>query len=129
MKSTLIHILIFLLVMTSFAKVVGVVVWRVQMDKIAATTCINKNKPALKCKGKCHLMKMNQDDVADTNNKSALPVLKSVFDFQPFFNQENESISLGFNTMTEEILNNFYINSPKVSGATRTLIKPPQAIS
>jgi hypothetical protein len=116
--------------MTTFAKVIGVVVWRVKMDKIAITTCVNKNKPALKCKGKCQLMKMNQnDDVADTNNQSALPVLKSVFEFQPFFKQENEGTFIGFQFITDEILNNFFINFPKVSGATLTLIKPPQIIS
>lgn len=75
MNKSLVFFILFLVFFHAFAKVAYVIYWRIHQEKIAATSCINKNKPAMKCKGKCQLMKMA--DVADQkDSKATIPPLQ-----------------------------------------------------
>ena len=55
---------------------VGVSVWFfMNRDKIAEKYCVNKNRPALKCNGKCYLSKKMKEAAAEDN---AVPIPEGI---------------------------------------------------
>lgn len=49
-------LLTILMTLPVFSKVVVYFNWKINQDYISKNLCVNKNKPVLKCKGKCQLM-------------------------------------------------------------------------
>jgi len=56
-------------------KTIVTIQWSINQDYIAKNLCINKNKPALKCDGKCHLRKelKKTEETNENNGKSTVP--------------------------------------------------------
>lgn len=55
---------------------VGVSVWFfMNREKIAEKYCVNKNRPALKCNGKCYLSKKMKEAAAEDN---AIPIPEGI---------------------------------------------------
>lgn len=56
-------------------KTIVIIQWSINQDFIAKNLCINKNKPALKCDGKCHLKKelKKTEETNENNGKSTVP--------------------------------------------------------
>ena len=70
-------ILIFLLLTQIFSRWLVVVDFTINREFIAKVLCINKEKPKLKCAGKCQLMKkMAQEENKDS--KSSVPANTNV---------------------------------------------------
>ena len=57
MKSVLLIGLAFVVFFTSMARTVVVADFLLNEDYITKVLCVNKDKPAMKCNGKCHLSK------------------------------------------------------------------------
>ena len=85
MNKSQVFFILFLILFHAFAKVAYVIYWRIHQEKIAATTCINKDKPALKCKGKCQLMKMATPDDQKDSKATVPPLHKQPNPFQYIF--------------------------------------------
>lgn len=106
---------------------VGVIVsWKFNQTYIAENLCINKNKPEMKCDGKCHLQKQLKsiEDKSDTEKDASLPLKLKNLDGDNFVTTsdlfvhsllEVTSFSMG------SILNNLYSFDYK-----NTCFKPPQ---
>ena len=63
-------ILLILEVLLPFGVKTGTIIhFKLNQAEIAAKYCVNKNKPKLKCDGKCHLMK----SLDDLEKKSEIP--------------------------------------------------------
>lgn len=62
MKFFAVPILIFLMATQAFSKWVLLLEFRWNQDYIAHNLCVNKARPALKCGGKCQLMKRLAED-------------------------------------------------------------------
>lgn len=56
-------------------KTIVIIQWSINQDYIAKNLCINKNKPTLKCDGKCHLKKelKKTEETNENNGKSTVP--------------------------------------------------------
>jgi hypothetical protein len=71
MKFIAVPILILLIMTQTFSKWVMIADYNINRDYIANNLCENKAKPALKCKGKCQLMKkMAAEENQDKNQGS-----------------------------------------------------------
>ena len=71
MKLITTTILIFLLLTQVFSKWLLVIDYNLNKEYIAKTLCINKQKPKLKCAGKCQLMKkMSEEENTNTTQGS-----------------------------------------------------------
>ena len=70
-----------------------VLYYQLNIDYIVENYCVNKERPALKCDGKCYLSKQLQTiDASDNSkNKEGLAVFES---FIPLFYQENIPITI-----------------------------------
>ena len=90
-------------------------------DAITKNYCINKNKPAMHCNGKCHLKKQIQKQ----ESKENLPPLKL---------KQNEEINLFslsntehcFYSLCHKKIRNFYF-SKKYGSPSFDIFHPPQA--
>jgi hypothetical protein len=71
MKLITTTILIFLLLTQVFSKWLLVIDYNLNKEYIAKTLCVNKEKPKLKCAGKCQLMKkMSEEESSNTTQGS-----------------------------------------------------------
>ncbi|MFZ1704760.1 MAG: hypothetical protein WAT79_10475 [Saprospiraceae bacterium] len=112
--------------LSSFSKVVSVVQWKWNQEFIAQNLCINKEKPILKCKGKCHLMKMMED--TEPNEDSQSPPQKLGFDIYPF---DLLSYSLNLhkvNLLSQEKNLISYIDHKYSANYSIKLVKPPESM-
>jgi hypothetical protein len=57
------------MIVQSFNKLFIVVDYQLNKEFIAKNLCVNRNRPAMHCNGKCHMMKlMKQDEKKDQEN-------------------------------------------------------------
>lgn len=61
-KSSVTYFLLTLMLIHSFSQVVITVDYLVNQESITEKYCVNKDKPQLNCKGKCHLSKELKKD-------------------------------------------------------------------
>lgn len=102
--------------------------WKINQEQITAEHCINKNRPELKCAGKCYLSKiLNKNEDRDylnktKNNNHKLELLKKIDYF----------LSIGFEYNTISLINcnstnytiHFSLNSTK-EGYLLLQFRPP----
>jgi hypothetical protein len=74
MKSVLLISLAFVVFFSSMARAVVVADFLLNEDYIAKVLCVNKDKPAMKCNGKCHLAKQLQKQDKAENTSKNIPV-------------------------------------------------------
>ena len=58
----------------------------VHQDEVIALFCINKDKPEIKCNGKCHLSKQLLDEASSSSNEKDVlpaPILSLLFVYSP----------------------------------------------
>ena len=80
----------------SFKEIVQYAAFKLNQDSISALFCINKDKPELKCDGKCYLKKSIQ--ASEKENKQSKPVpppdeKSLVVYFENSFHASNASIA------------------------------------
>lgn len=106
---------------------VGVLVsWKLNQTYIVENLCINKNKPEMKCNGKCHLQKQLKrvEDKQDNNNRTSLPLKLKILETDNFVGNSESFVPAISETMSHSpisILNNLYSFDYK-----NTCFKPPQ---
>jgi hypothetical protein len=85
--------LILLLSLQCFYKLGVITYFHVNRGYIAEILCINKEKPAMKCHGRCFLEKTL--DLADdtASNEGVPPIKNQIADFPVFLVSENFSLS------------------------------------
>lgn len=87
MRFIAIPILILLLLSQCFSNWVVVLSWKINRDYIAKNLCINRNRPQLKCGGKCILMQRleakQKEEEKQATPQLNLPVI--VFSSKTFF--------------------------------------------
>lgn len=89
-------------------------------DYIASTLCENKDKPELKCEGKCHLKKEIQENSEDGNEEQE--VANSLM--LEFLNH-SDNFELKLNESSAIMKFHFY-TEPVVAGFTSSIFRPPQ---
>ena len=82
MKNILSYFLALIICLPLFSKVSVVLVWKINQKYIIENLCVNKAKPVLKCKGKCHLMSKLNDTREDPN--VPMPEKVKELKLQPF---------------------------------------------
>jgi hypothetical protein len=60
-------------------------VWKWNQEVISKTLCVNKDKPLMKCKGKCQLMKMNEENNDAADQKIPPPMSKKSMEWPLFW--------------------------------------------
>ena len=108
----------------SFRVIIPFVEYWVNYDYISKVLCINKDKPELKCNGKCHLMKQiaktsEQESTNNSSNKNTN--LSKTLDS---FLVENSKQFLPKITTKKQIKLNYYFNLYHFLFHTK-LLKPP----
>ena len=105
------------------AKFIIVADYVVNKDFIAKTLCENKNKPKLKCNGKCHLAKQ-----LDKQDKKEKPTTSSKDKFEIVYfqsiNQDvnNEKVIIS----VEEKKSKFYYSENRKSTFLNSIFQPPR---
>ncbi len=84
--------LVFVLLLPLFSKVTVFAVWKYNQKYIIENLCINKSKPALKCKGKCNLMKNLQE--TEDKEDTPYPEKAKEFKMQPTIAPKNIALLL-----------------------------------
>lgn len=89
MKKAFASILFIILVLQPSIKIGTVLYYQLNIDYIVEKYCVNKERPQLKCNGKCYLAKKLQLQQATTTEASDETILISET-FIPLFYQKNE---------------------------------------
>jgi len=105
--------------------VIPVLEYIVNYDYISKKLCINKDKPALKCNGKCHLMKqlakVSDDEKPISNDKKD----NSKQEVEILFYQEvSRLIFFSDFCFINKFTNSFYLNLYRLD-ATDSIFHPP----
>ena len=81
-KNFIIFFLVSVMTIQLSHKMLFVLHYSIYKQEIAASKCVNKDKPKLKCNGKCHLKKKLEEKTQQSpNNDSTLPgLLKKIFE-------------------------------------------------
>lgn len=116
--------ILFLLVMTQiFSKWLLVAEYAVNQDFIAKNLCKNKEKPKLKCHGKCQLMKKMAAETENNNSGSGSGAAKSSLpEVLPF--DDLSSISVTAPSPIQVFHNSFYILKA-YTAPTNAVFHPP----
>lgn len=98
---SLILLSVFLL---TFSRVIIYADYFINKDYIAKVLCINKDKPKMHCKGKCHLQKQLKEE--EKKEQSPVNPIKGKNEVQLF--SQNHSALFLFNPVTEEKSTTYY---------------------
>jgi hypothetical protein len=129
MKQLGIYGLFFLIVLNAYAKVIQVVSWRLNQEKIAASSCQNKLNPKMKCKGKCQLMQLNQESTETSGKQTTPPPAKKIIDLFPYILQSSEK-SVAIYIVKSNQSNTCFTYLMQDSDKHKKLkVKPPEKIS
>ncbi len=117
------HTIIIILFLFVFKPLFPVVEYVVNYDYIATKLCENKDKPALKCNGKCHLMKElakasnSEKPINDSSKKISL-------DTENLFFNNSKTVTFNvFNTITLKTIDIY--NSIYFHKHITTIFHPP----
>lgn len=95
----------------------------VNQDFIAKTLCENKNKPKLKCNGKCHLAKqLAKQEKKEKPTSSSKEKFETVY-FQSI-NQESNKANLIL--VEEENKNSFAYTENRINTVLNSIFQPPR---
>jgi hypothetical protein len=94
----------------------------INQKQIAQTFCENKNKPAMHCNGKCHLMKEMKKAAEDTPRNNAPRVI--VENLLPHFS--NEQVAFNAHFHSTPFSPSFSYKAPSSSSHPATVYHPPQ---
>ncbi len=119
-------IFVVLYTLSMLRPVMPYVEYELNKDYIKEFLCVNRDKPRLKCDGKCHLtqeLKKAQSDVTDSQEPTELPTINLkdypvAIDYDNRWKVENPLLSV----CCPPVLNKQRISS----GFTETLIMPPE---
>lgn len=106
---------------------VGVLVsWKLNQTYIAENLCINKNKPEMKCDGKCHLQKQLKsiEDKSDTEKDASLPLKLKNLDGDNFVSNSGLFIPSILEVKSSSMVT--ILNNPYSFDYKNTCFKPPQ---
>lgn len=86
-RNFIIYFLVSVMTIQLSHKMLFVLHYSIYKQEIAASKCVNKDKPKLKCNGKCHLKKkLEEKTLQNPNNDLPLPgLLKKIFEQQTFY--------------------------------------------
>ena len=102
--------------------------YQLNIDYIIETYCVNKDKPELKCNGKCHLAKQLQvvNSKQDKSN-SKTDLLFEAFYPVYFVNTQNLISKQTFMPILNE--NNWHLKYLKDTEILSSLFRPPKPLS
>lgn len=108
MKKVVIILTLFMI----FKPIFPVIEYVVNYDYIAKVLCVNKDKPAMKCNGKCHLMKelakASEGDKPNSNDKKSTHSESEVLFFEPIKSLEITQITLSNKGKSNSKYSNLY---------------------
>lgn len=121
MKRTIAFILLLVMMVPALIKLGIVGNYLVQYNHYVTVLCENKDKPALECNGKCHLVK----ELKVANAPIESPILPSVASMEPVFFMEDLTVRLPFHEVeSDSIL--FHAISGKPEGFASSIFQPPR---
>ncbi len=109
-----------------FKPLIPVAEYVIFYDYIKNELCVNKDKPELKCNGKCHLMK-ELAEASTTQDKSIshnFSVENSIVFYQDF-----QCFNFIFFSNIDALIYNFHYNNLYNHSYYKVLIKPPVYLS
>lgn len=119
MNKFIIISLLLLFLTLSFSKTILLIHYRLNIDFIKNELCENKNKPQLKCNGKCYL---NKQVKKTENNPENLPETLKQKDEIKLFSHSHFKL----NVITFNLLNKFFTrNEIKISDIFKNIFIPP----
>ena len=98
--------------------------YKINKSEFIQKYCVNKDKPAMNCEGKCHLSKQFEavDDTGDEKNQT----LEIVEEYVPLWSQQSTILpDYGKNLLAE--LETYLSNNQPRSGFEKILLPPPEA--
>ena len=123
MKSVLLVGLAFVVFFTSMARTVVVADFLLNEEYIAKVLCVNKDKPAMKCNGKCHLAKQLQKQDNTENSNKNIPV-REVKEITGIVSQNVNWLP----ELHQTIVLNFAVQTVQVSKFHASISHPPCSI-
>ncbi|MEO8516300.1 MAG: hypothetical protein ABI426_06130 [Flavobacterium sp.] len=124
MKKVIIILALFML----FKPVFPVIEYVINYDYISKVLCVNKDKPAMKCNGKCHLMKelakASEGEKSNSNDKKSTHFESEIL----FFETIKPLVITQICFSTEEKIHNNYANLYAYL-AHHSVFHPPTFIS
>jgi len=123
MKSVLLVGLAFVVFFTSMARTVVVADFLLNEEYIAKVLCVNKDKPAMKCNGKCHLAKQLQKQDNTENSNKNIPV-REVKEITGIVSQNVNWLP----ELHQTIVLNFAVQTVQVSKFHASIFHPPCSI-
>lgn len=114
--------LLFLFLTLSFSKTILFIHYRLNLDFIKNELCENKNKPQLKCNGKCYLK--NQVKKAENNSKNLPESLKQKDEIKLI-----ASYQFNLNVITSKLVKKFFTrNENCIDKIFKNIFIPPPNI-
>jgi len=123
MKSAFLIGLAFVVFLTSMARTVVVADFLLNEDYIAKVLCVNKDKPAMKCNGKCHLAKQLQKQDNAENTGKNIPV-REIKEITGIVSQTSNWIPQS----GDAVVLDYPVQSTIVSTFQRAIFHPPSCI-
>jgi hypothetical protein len=110
-------------------KVVYIGYWKINQTEIIQKFCVNKDKPKMNCKGKCHLAKQLQKIEEPEQEKSKLPKEFYAFKSLDFFVLCETKFIYNQNQNTENQKKIVELNAIQIqSGHLVRIYQPPELI-
>lgn len=118
-KQALSIFLIFALMASTFSKLSVFTNYLLNKEIITQKYCVNKNKPKLKCEGKCHLSKeISKQDKQENSGK----ILKEISEFPLIFDGNQTALSMPSITAFNKIWRNSVF---LLSDYFHSILRPP----
>jgi hypothetical protein len=114
------YTLIFLLVSHTLSQLVIVSNFLLNQDYIAKNLCVNKEKPVLKCNGKCHLAKELKENEEKKTEKVEIKI-----DLSLYVPSEKELYACEKIEFTTKSSSNFVCSQKILTGFLSTTFHPP----
>jgi len=125
LKVFLSYILFFALAIRPIYNVGYIAYFELNVDYIIKTYCVNKEKPELKCNGKCHLATQLSTSIADTSNEA--PYLNTLFETFVFVYFQAYQLDFDVFIQNKTIKNNWNYSKLLTSADLSDTDRPPQA--
>ena len=126
------RLLFSILLFTAFAlrpamEISTVLYYQLNIDYIVENYCVNKERPALKCDGKCYLAKQMQSINAssDTKNDENIAIIES---FIPLFYQEISIFGMTNTFYVDDEIPNWFFRDDIALDVLHEIDHPPQII-
>jgi hypothetical protein len=106
--------------MLTFGNVIILAGYEINKEYITLKFCVNKSRPMMQCKGKCHMQKQ----LSEQNNKEnqASSVSKEKYENFQFVTGERDGV---FHLNQIRVSNIFHYSEPKVHNFNFSVFHPP----